>query len=146
MVQIHALDGIGPALLLFLMVLIWVVDSAAYFSGKRWGRVKLAPFISPGKTREGLYGALVGMVIFSLVLWYWGGMGRVGWFAILLLCMTTGLFSVVGDLFESLLKRQRGVKDSGHLLPGHGGVLDRIDSLTAASPIFLFGLMLLGAA
>ena len=145
LVEIHARPVAGPGLLLFVMVLIWVADSGAYFAGRRWGRNKLAPSISPGKTREGVYGAIAGTVLCGFVLHWWGVVGALELIGILLLCVVTGLFSVAGDLFESLMKRQRGVKDSGSILPGHGGVLDRIDSLTSAGPVFLFGLMLAGA-
>ncbi|MFC1684282.1 phosphatidate cytidylyltransferase [Pseudomonadota bacterium] len=142
LISLHGSGQHGPALVLFVMVLIWVADSGAYFAGRRWGRVKLAPAISPGKTREGVYGALAGSVVCGLVLaWMRPEIGGV--VATIPLCMLTCLVSVEGDLFESLIKRQAGVKDSGSLLPGHGGVLDRIDSLTAAAPVFLFGLLLL---
>lgn len=124
------------------MILIWTADSFAYFAGRRWGRVKLAPQISPGKTREGVYGALIGSALCGALLhWLRPETGSLS--VLVLLSVTIALFSVVGDLFESLLKRQAGLKDSGTLLPGHGGVLDRIDSLTAAAPVFLFGLLLL---
>ncbi len=134
----------GPGLVLFLLVMIWLADSGAY-AGRRWGKSKLAPGISPGKTWEGVYGALVGLLLAGVILFLWAPLGPVGLVPLLLLCLLVGLFSIVGDLFESLLKRRRGVKDSGSLLPGHGGVLDRIDSLTAALPLFLFGLGVLGA-
>lgn len=144
LVELHNRDA-GPGLLLFLMILIWVADTGAYFSGRRWGRVKLAPNISPGKTREGVYGALVGALFCSVALHYWGVLNDVGVVSIVLLCVITSIFSVVGDLFESLIKRRRGLKDSGSILPGHGGVLDRIDSLTAAGPLFVVGLQMVGA-
>jgi phosphatidate cytidylyltransferase len=141
---LHAAGETGPKLVVFLMVLIWVADSGAYFAGLRWGRVKLAPVVSPGKTWEGLYGALAGAVLCGAALfWLLGMEGRL--FATILLSVGTVLFSVVGDLLESVFKRKAGIKDSGHLLPGHGGVLDRIDSLTAAAPIFLLGLQQIGA-
>ncbi|MEO5344339.1 MAG: phosphatidate cytidylyltransferase, partial [Gammaproteobacteria bacterium SHHR-1] len=112
---------------------------------RRFGKTKLAPGISPGKTWEGVQGAMAGLLLAGLLLSWWAPVpGNL--VALLLLCLVTGLFSIVGDLFESLIKRRCGVKDSGKLLPGHGGVLDRIDSLTAALPLFLFGLNLLGAA
>jgi phosphatidate cytidylyltransferase len=145
LVWIHDLPR-GPALLLFLLVLIWVADSAAYFAGRRWGRRKLAPVVSPGKTREGVYGALAGALAAGLGL-AWAMAGSLASAAgLVLLCLITVVLSVVGDLYESLLKRTRGMKDSGNLLPGHGGVLDRIDSLTAAAPAFALGLALLGGA
>ena len=134
-----------PALLLFLFVLIWVADSAAYFAGKRFGRVKLAEQLSPGKTREGLWGAILATFVTALLgVWVF----ELQWGAsvyFVILCILTALISVVGDLFESLLKRNAGVKDSGFLIPGHGGVLDRIDSLLAASPGFILGLYWLQA-
>ena len=139
---VHGLYHDGPYLVLYLMVLIWVADSCAYFSGRRWGRVKLAPEISPGKTREGVYGALAGAALSGALLY--SLRPETGSLLLLILfSVVVALFSVVGDLFESLLKRQAGLKDSGNLLPGHGGILDRIDSLTAAAPVFLFGLLLL---
>ncbi len=145
LVTVHGSGEAGPSLLVFLLFLIWVADSGAYFSGLRWGRNKLAPLISPGKTREGLYGALAGAVLCGALL---SRMLQVDVspFLLILLCVVTVLFSVVGDLFESVLKRRTGLKDSGNLLPGHGGMLDRIDSLTAAAPVFLLGLKLLGVA
>ncbi len=145
LVMIHGSGEAGPPLVVFLLFLIWVADSGAYFTGLRWGRNKLAPVISPGKTREGLYGALAGAVLCGALL-SWLLRGDVSPFLPILLCLATVLFSVVGDLFESVLKRKSGLKDSGNLLPGHGGMLDRIDSLTAAAPVFLLGLMLLGVA
>jgi phosphatidate cytidylyltransferase len=134
----------GPLLVLGLLVLIWIADTAAYFSGRRWGRAKLAPVLSPGKTHAGLYGGLIGACLFGAVAAWAAGLG---WGAGLLLvgvCAMTAFVSVVGDLFESLLKRRRALKDSGRLLPGHGGILDRIDSLTAAAPLFALGVLWLG--
>jgi phosphatidate cytidylyltransferase len=146
LVLIHRLPQDGPRMLAFLLILIWSADIGAYFSGRRWGRIKLAPRVSPGKTREGVYGAMVGAVICGLVLAWWQHWGLLGYLYAVILCLITSLVSILGDLFVSMLKRLRGVKDSGTLLPGHGGLLDRIDSLTAASPLFLFGLILLGEA
>jgi phosphatidate cytidylyltransferase len=144
LVLIHRLPQDGPGMLVFLLILIWSADVGAYFSGRRWGRVKLAPRVSPGKTREGVYGAVVSAVICGLVLAWWQQWTFQGYLYAVLLCVVTALVSVLGDLLVSMLKRLRGLKDSGTLLPGHGGLLDRIDSLTAASPLFLVGLMLLG--
>lgn len=139
MLSLHAQQ---PSLLLFLFVLIWVADIAAYFTGKKFGHSKLAEQLSPGKTREGVLGAIVGALLFSLLGVYLWQEKLVWGLAIyfVLLCVLSALISVVGDLFESLLKRNSGMKDSGFLIPGHGGVLDRIDSLLAASPGFMLGL------
>lgn len=143
LVSLHRGAEQGPARLLFLLVLIWVADSAAYFSGRRWGRAKLAPLVSPGKTRAGLYGALVGAALCALVMHQLALLPTADWPALLGLCLLITVVSVGGDLWESLLKRRRGMKDSGALLPGHGGVLDRIDSLIAAAPVFALGVVLL---
>jgi phosphatidate cytidylyltransferase len=143
LVSLHRMADFGPELLLFVLILIWSADVGAYFAGHRWGAHKLAPKVSPGKTREGVYGALASALLCGLVLVWWLKVGMTKSPFIVLLCVITMLASVVGDLFESLLKRQRGMKDSGTLLPGHGGMLDRIDSLTAAAPVFLFGLILI---
>ncbi|MBP6242810.1 MAG: phosphatidate cytidylyltransferase [Chromatiaceae bacterium] len=144
MTQLHGASPRGPALVLFLLLLIWTADIAAYFSGRRWGRTKLAPVLSPGKTWEGVLGAGAGAALLGLALGYWLDLAPLATLGALILCLTTAFISVVGDLFESLLKRRQGVKDSGHLLPGHGGLLDRIDSLTAAAPFFVLGLIWLG--
>lgn len=124
-------------LLLAAMALVWVADIAAYFAGRRFGRHKLAPNISPGKTWEGVYGAVIGVVIYGLALQQsdWGQQWPLPLaFALAMLIVMTGV-SVIGDLFESMLKRQAGIKDSSRLLPGHGGVLDRIDSLMSTLPV-----------
>ncbi|MEN8178980.1 MAG: phosphatidate cytidylyltransferase [Pseudomonadota bacterium] len=143
LVLIHRLPQDGPLLLVFLLLLIWSADIGAYFSGRRWGRVKLAPNVSPGKTREGLYGAIASALVWGLILAWWQGLELRMVPVAVILCIVTALFSVVGDLFESMVKRLRGVKDSGDLLPGHGGMLDRVDSMTAAAPVFLLGLILM---
>ncbi len=143
LVWLHGLTQ-GPNLVLCLLLLIWIADSAAYFTGRRWGRHKLAPVVSPGKTLEGVLGALGGGLLWGLVLASWFGRGWGQQAGVVALCLLTVLVSVYGDLYESLLKRRRGVKDSGRLLPGHGGLLDRIDSLMAAAPVFALGLILLG--
>lgn len=131
-------------LVLFLLVLIWTADSAAYFVGRQWGRTKLADKISPGKTWEGVLG---GLVISVGMAWVYAALATSTLFMVItqwnfvLLCLLTVIASIIGDLAESLFKRQAGVKDSSQLLPGHGGVLDRIDSLTAAAPVFAMGLI-----
>ena len=126
-----------PLELLSLLAVVWVADSAAYFAGRRFGRRKLAAAVSPGKTWEGVAGAIVGVgVYFSLLSLIVPAMvGRVGHVALGVLVMAMALLSVEGDLFESAVKRRAGVKDSGSLLPGHGGVLDRIDGWMAALPL-----------
>ncbi|SEP98984.1 phosphatidate cytidylyltransferase [Ectothiorhodospira magna] len=135
------LHQMQPALVLYLIMLTATADSAAYFAGRRFGRHKLAPRISPGKTREGLLGAMVAIVPFALLGAGYFQIPLALWFFFICLCLITALVSVAGDLFESVLKREAGAKDSGTLLPGHGGILDRIDSLTAAAPVFLMGLL-----
>lgn len=144
LVELHGAGAEGPALVVFFLVLVWTADSLAYFVGRRWGRTKLAPRVSPGKTREGVYGAVAGAILWGLLLGWSRSLGWSGMLMGALLCGVTVLISVVGDLYESLLKRRRGVKDSSRLLPGHGGMLDRVDSLSAAAPIFVLGLALLG--
>jgi phosphatidate cytidylyltransferase len=146
LVSIHRMPTNGPVLLLFVLILIWSADIGAYFAGHRWGKHKLAPQVSPGKTREGVYGAMASALLCAILLAVWLNSDVSQAMLLAILCQVTMLASVVGDLFESLVKRQQGVKDSGQLLPGHGGMLDRIDSLTAAAPVFLFGLILLGEA
>ncbi len=135
----------GAWMLMYLLTLVWVADIGAYFSGKRFGKNKLAPTISPGKTWEGVVGGiLLNSLWISLVFILSGGWGM-NYPAFLLMGLITATLSVVGDLYISLLKREAGLKDSGKLLPGHGGILDRIDSLIAATPVFVSGLYLLGA-
>lgn len=129
--------------LLFLFVLIWGADSAAYFVGRRFGKHKLLPEVSPGKTREGAIGALLFALLVTLFALYFSPVAISKWPYLVILACVTVLFSILGDLLESMLKRQAGLKDSGRLFPGHGGLLDRIDSLTAAAPIFVLGFLLL---
>lgn len=133
----------GPVWVLFLFVLIWSADSGAYFAGRAWGKSKLSPAVSPGKTWAGVAGAMAAGVVCALVLSL-SGMSPVSLGGLIVLCLLVTAVSIGGDLFESLLKRQAQVKDSGSLLPGHGGALDRIDSLLAAAPVFVAGLGLLG--
>jgi phosphatidate cytidylyltransferase len=134
----------GPMLLLYLLILIWITDSSAYFTGSNWGQIKFVPLLSPNKTVAGVYGGLAGAIIWGILLAILFGTGIWYKLSFLALSLLTALASIVGDLYESLLKRERNLKDSGDLLPGHGGILDRIDSLTAAAPIFVLGLILLG--
>jgi phosphatidate cytidylyltransferase len=127
-----------PGLLLAVLGTVWVSDSAAYFVGRRFGRRKLAPSISPGKTWEGVGGALVAVGLYALA---WAGLGAqsAAWLVPILLGLA--VVGIIGDLFESLIKRQAGVKDSGTLLPGHGGVLDRIDAPVAMLPLAVLAFM-----
>lgn len=131
----------GPVWVLFVVALAWVADSGAYVAGRRWGRHKLAPRVSPGKTWEGVYGALVSVLVYATLMGFLLGIRDVKLLAFIALSLCLVPVSVVGDLFESMLKRHQGLKDSGQLLPGHGGMLDRIDSLTAAAPAFVLGLL-----
>ena len=134
----------GAHWLLFGLSLVWVADSGAYFVGKKFGKNKLAPQVSPGKSLEGAFGAVVATVIYSLVAGiFWLGIPDSKLPVFLILCAVVVVVSIEGDLLESLYKRRVGVKDSGNILPGHGGVLDRIDSVMAAAPIFVLGTRLL---
>lgn len=139
------LHGRAPLLLLAVMAAVWVADSTAYFTGRAFGRHKLAPAISPGKTWEGVAGAVVGVLVYGMFvsasLPVLQGFAPVPLAAFLLLLTA---FSIIGDLFESLIKRQAGIKDSSQLLPGHGGILDRIDSQTSTLPLVALTLQLLG--
>jgi phosphatidate cytidylyltransferase len=132
---LYQLRAIDPLLLLGFMGVVWVSDSSAYFIGRAYGKNKLAPLISPGKTWEGVAAALTGVLIYALAWFYWIDDGDLlaNWLVPLLVVLA--MLGIIGDLFESLLKRQAGVKDSGNLLPGHGGILDRIDALTSTLPI-----------
>lgn len=131
-----AVRGQGPVWLFAALLLVALADIAAYFFGRAFGKHKLAPNISPGKTWEGAIGAMFSVTLIALLCEFSLGQG-VGWrmFALLVAMPLLTLVSIAGDLFESLLKRQVGLKDSSQLLPGHGGVLDRIDSHTAALPL-----------
>jgi phosphatidate cytidylyltransferase len=144
-VILHQSSSLGSKQLLFVMVLVWLADTGGYFAGKRWGKISLAKAISPNKTWEGVAGALALGSVWILIAYLAGIAGSLSLAQWLLLSLSALLISVVGDLFESLFKRCHKVKDSGNLLPGHGGMLDRIDSLIAAVPVFTAGLFLLGA-
>ena len=138
------LRALSPWLLLFAMTVVMMADISAYFAGKRFGKNKLAPAISPGKTWEGVFGALAGVSLYVLAVWWLGGFYKQ--YPLVLGVMLAGCWwvalSVIGDLFESALKRQAGIKDSGTLLPGHGGLLDRIDALTSTLPFAAIALIL----
>lgn len=141
LVWLHAQQ---PTMVLFVMVLIWVADSAAYFAGRRFGRRKLASRVSPGKSWEGVAGGLFAVVCLATGVALASEHGIRMPAAFVALSLAVAVASVLGDLIESLFKRRAGVKDSGTLIPGHGGVLDRIDSLTAAGPCFALGWLLSG--
>ena len=137
-----AMSALAPKQLLMVLGLMWISDTAAYLAGRAFGRRKLAPSISPGKTWEGVAGGAIGCLIYAII---WATFdadlrARVQglvWIPFLAGTLLLCALGVAGDLFESSLKRQAGVKDSGKLLPGHGGVLDRIDSATATLPVAL---------
>ena len=136
-----AVWSVSPWYLLILLLITVSADVGAYFAGRAFGRRKLAPSVSPGKTWEGVWGGLALVAAVALVETHWLP-GAPGAFILISICVA--LISVVGDLSESLFKRQAGLKDSGTLFPGHGGVLDRVDSLTAAAPLYWLGLHWLG--
>lgn len=132
--------SIGTVSILSVMVLVWAADSGAYFVGKACGKHKMSPHVSPNKTFEGLAGGIVlSLVIFALLAWFgcYGNAFQQNMTALTAAAVVTVVFSVIGDLWESLLKRSSGIKDSGFIFPGHGGMLDRIDSLLSALPVFL---------
>jgi phosphatidate cytidylyltransferase len=137
----HAAEGAW--LILYVIALVACADIGAYFTGRALGKHKLAPAVSPGKTVEGLVGGILSVALLAFLVSMFAlpaGTSTVGF---LLLSMVTALASVLGDLVESMIKRHQGVKDSGTLLPGHGGVMDRIDSLAAAIPVFAFGMTIM---
>lgn len=133
------LQDLEPQAALMLFLLIWAADTGAYFTGRRWGRRKLAPAISPGKTLEGVLGAAGTSVLVAAGFAAYWGLDTAAWLGLMLWSVFVILVSISGDLFESNWKRLASLKESGGLLPGHGGVLDRIDSMTAAAPFFALG-------
>lgn len=135
--QIH-----GEWKVMFLLTLVAAADIGAYFSGTQFGKHKLAPAVSPGKSWEGFFGGLVASVLFAFAVWGLLWAQQLPLLILLVIAALTMVASVVGDLLESMLKRYRGVKDSGNILPGHGGILDRFDSISAAAPVFALGLLL----
>jgi phosphatidate cytidylyltransferase len=139
LVTLHAAPQ-GARWVLVLLVMIWVADAGAYYVGRRCGKRKLAPQVSPGKTWAGVWGGLAAGTAAGIALPWLLRLDVTAGMGYACICLVTVAGSVVGDLTVSMFKRQMGVKDTGHLLPGHGGILDRIDSLTAAAPIFTFGL------
>lgn len=139
---LNALHTLGLYYLVMALCLVWAMDIGSYFAGTFFGKRKLAIHISPNKTIEGAIGGIFSALIIASIFNFMGGSDYKIWCLQLLLSVVTVIFSLVGDLYESMLKRIAGVKDSSNLLPGHGGIFDRIDSLTAAIPIFTLGLAL----
>lgn len=146
MVFLHQSGPLGPQYLIYGLALAWVADSGAYFAGKRWGRRKLAPNVSPGKTVEGALGAVVMVVFYSVAASFYFELQDKTMMMFIVVSIILVPISILGDLFESLLKRHSGIKDSGTLLPGHGGVMDRIDSLTAILPLYALAMLFMGLA
>ncbi|MFQ6021167.1 MAG: phosphatidate cytidylyltransferase [Acidiferrobacterales bacterium] len=142
-IYLHRTDSMSPAVMLFLFAVVWIADTSAYFVGRAWGKTRLAPGVSPGKTVEGLVGALAAVIVVAYfcgtMIWKLQARMLFTWVVVAVLAL---FFSVLGDLVESKVKRLADMKDSGNWLPGHGGVLDRIDALTAAAPTFALGWML----
>jgi phosphatidate cytidylyltransferase len=141
---LHADPSHGPRWALFAVALVWAADTGAFYAGTRIGGRKLAPRISPGKTWAGFWGGLLAALLLSTACFALLGLELGQLPMLLLLTSVTTLASVLGDLFESVIKRQGGAKDSGSLIPGHGGVFDRVDSLVAALPVFALGKLWLG--
>ena len=138
LVFLHGQEN-GPGWVLYVMAIVWGADTGAYFAGRRYGDKKLAPRVSPGKSVAGLWGGAATTFILALVCSFFVSDGFYQALGLILLTVAVSFISVLGDLLESMMKRERGIKDSGSILPGHGGILDRIDSLTAASPVFTLG-------
>ena len=144
--SLRALDQ-GVLWILFVIGIVAAADIGAYFFGRAWGRSKLAPAVSPGKSWAGFWGGQLTAALLVAGLWsIWPGGMPFGLGACIAIALTTALASVLGDLLESAVKREGGIKDSGTILPGHGGVMDRIDSLCAAAPVFTLGFILAGGA
>jgi len=142
--QLRAIDEM---LLLGFMAAVWISDTAAYFTGRKFGKHKLAPSISPGKTWEGVAGALAAVFIYALfssgsIIWSYLVADKTQIILLAPLLLVLVVLGIIGDLFESLMKRQAGVKNSGNILPGHGGILDRIDALTSTLPVAIFVVLL----
>ncbi|MBP6058579.1 MAG: phosphatidate cytidylyltransferase [Nitrosomonas sp.] len=138
---LYQLRAISPLLLLGFMATIWISDSAAYFTGRSLGKHKLAATISPNKTWEGVAGALIAVLIYGLAWDFWSTEESLA-LTLIPLLIVMAILGIIGDLYESLLKRHAGVKDSGNILPGHGGILDRIDALTSTLPLATLALLI----
>lgn len=133
-------QGYGASYVMYLFLIIWIADSGAYFTGRKWGKNKLMPNVSPGKSWEGVAGGMLASFIAALFALDILDVSSSQSILFVLLTLITVVYSVIGDLSESMFKRMANVKDSGKILPGHGGILDRIDSLTSGLPVFLAGL------
>lgn len=144
-VTLKTFSETGAFLFFFVMVTVWLADTGGYFAGKRFGKHALARSVSPNKTWEGVAGAIVLASIWAAAFYSVTSPSTITWFEWMLISIATVASSIIGDLFESLYKRAFSVKDSGNLLPGHGGILDRIDSLLAAVPIFTFLILIMGS-
>jgi phosphatidate cytidylyltransferase len=140
--SLYHLQQIDPWVVLALFAIVWLGDTAAFYCGSRWGRHKMAPVVSPNKSWEGAVAGLVVAVVVTAV-WSWWRLDRLSW-PLIALGGITAVAAQIGDLVESLFKRAAGVKDSGNLFPGHGGVLDRMDALMFAAPVWLLGLWIIG--
>ena len=140
--SVHYLQGLDPWVLILLLLVVWCGDTAAYYVGRTWGRHRMAPTVSPRKTWEGSLANLVTAVAVG-VAWSWWRVGGVGW-EVPTIAALASIGGQIGDLVESMLKRGAGTKDSGALLPGHGGLLDRLDALMFAAPTLLIGIWLVG--
>ena len=138
---LYQLRAISPLLLLGFMATIWISDTAAYFTGRSFGKHKLAPTISPNKTWEGVAGALIAVLIYGLIWDFWLNEESLA-SKLLPLLLLMAILGIIGDLYESLIKRHANVKDSGNILPGHGGILDRIDALTSSLPFAILALLI----
>jgi phosphatidate cytidylyltransferase len=130
--------------ILYIFFVVWVADIGAYFAGRAFGKAKLAPRVSPGKSWAGVWGGLAAVALLAIAASLLAAAGPAEMMLLIVATLVTGFVSVLGDLLESMLKRFRGIKDSSQLLPGHGGIMDRIDSLTAAIPVFALIITLLG--
>jgi phosphatidate cytidylyltransferase len=149
-VQLKSYPELNVYLILYVMAIVWGADVGAYFAGRTFGKNKLAPQVSPGKTWEGVYGGLATTTIIAVIGGLWlqertmQAFSTQQWVTLFVITFVVTAVSVVGDLVESMMKRHRGIKDSSNLLPGHGGVMDRIDSMTAALPVFALALSVVG--
>lgn len=132
----------GSQMIILFLLMLWSTDIGAYLVGSRMGRTRIAPKLSPKKSLEGAAGGLVLMLLVAIAGIFWLHIPQNQWISYFLASLALFIFSIIGDLFESLLKRKQGVKDSGKLIPGHGGILDRLDSMLAAAPVFTFAILL----